>query len=274
MVNWLSLFQNIAQEIHRAAAPLLGTEQANKRISHGAGGDVTKYIDSLAEKIVIHELQAEHVSCNLISEECGVMKMGARTQDFVVLDSIDGTTNATRDIPFVSTSIAHASGPSLSDVDVALVKDLNRGVEFSACKGQHAFIDRMNTKERLTPSSTCTLEKAIVSIHLTPKGKIPMLINSLYSIVSQAYKIRNLGSTALEICYVASGALDAFLDLGGIARVTDIAAGYLILKEAGGITATPFGVDFNLPLKVTARTSLIAVSNQKLLDELTDKLKR
>lgn len=273
MVNWLCLFQKIAREIYRAAEPLLGTEQANKRMSYGAGGDITKYIDSLAEKIVIHGLQAEQVSCILISEECGKMKIGAGTNDFVVLDSIDGTTNATRGIPFVSTSIAHAAGSHLRDVDVALVKDLNQGIEFSAIKDQHAYIDRTNHRELLIPSSTSNLEKAIVAIHLAPKEKIPMLINSTSPIVSQAHKIRYLGSTALEICYVASGALDAFLDLGGIARVTDIAASYLILKEAGGISTTLQGIELNLPLKVSARTSFISASNQNLLDELIRKLK-
>jgi myo-inositol-1(or 4)-monophosphatase len=268
VVNWLSLFQQIAQEIYHAAEPLLGSEKANERMSRGAGGDVTKYIDSLAENIVIQTLQAEQVSCILVSEECGTMRIGADTNNFVVLDSIDGTTNATRGIPFVSTSIAHASGNYLSDIDVALVKDLNQGIEFSAIKDNGAYKER----ELLRLPSVSVLERAIIAIHLTPKKKIPMLINSTSPLISQAHKIRNLGSTALEICYVASGALDAFIDLGGLARVTDIAAAYLILKEAGGISATPLGTELNLPLKVSSRASFISASTQTLLDEIIQKI--
>ena len=131
MVNWLKLFQEISKEIRKEVKPFLGSEKAREVVGRGAGGDATKYIDTLSEDVVIRMLEAQGISCILISEECGTKKICEGGCDYVVLDSIDGTTNATRNIPFVSTSIAHAKGSSLLDVDVALVKDISQDLNLS-----------------------------------------------------------------------------------------------------------------------------------------------
>jgi len=113
MTNWLQLFKEATEEVLKEIKPFLGSERANKAMGRGAGGDITKYIDRLAEETVIKTLETNNVSCTLISEECGVRKLGEECSDHVILDSIDGTTNATRSIPFVCTSIAHSKSDSL-----------------------------------------------------------------------------------------------------------------------------------------------------------------
>ena len=269
MTNWLELFQETAEEICKEVKPILGSEKAREITGIGAGGDITKYIDLLAEAIVIRNLEAKNASCTLISEECGVRKIGKCCSDYVVLDSIDGTTNATRNIPFVSTSIAHATSGFLNDVDVALVKDLYNGINFTAKKRKGAFQD----KKPLSSSTVDTLGKAIIAVDLSCQEKLPALINKILPILCKTLKIRIMGSTALEVCYVASGALDAFLDFRGRTRATDLAAAYLILQESGGIIVTPNNEDLNIPLKADARTAFLSAANKTICNEILHYLK-
>lgn len=269
MTDWLRLFQEIADEIRREAQPLFGSEKAAEAMGRGAGGDVSKYVDTLAENIVVKTLEAEKIPCMLITEESGKLKISGGGESYVVLDSIDGTTNATRDIPFVSTCLAHATGSRLSDVDVGLVKDLYQNVNFTAIKGKGAH----RAGKLLSPSTVSSLGRAIIAINLAPKEKLPELIERISPILCRSLKIRHLGSTALEVCYVASGALDVFLDPGGLTRATDLAAAYLVLKEAGGISVTSSGEKLDMSLRASARAAFISGANQALCNEILDCLK-
>jgi myo-inositol-1(or 4)-monophosphatase len=269
MIDWLNLFQEASEKVCRKVKPILGSEKAKKVMGMGAGGDLTKYIDLLAEKIVIETLEAKDASCTLISEECGLRKIGKSSGDYVILDSIDGTTNATHSIPFVSTSIAHATNGFLNSVDVALVKDLYRNTIFTAIRGKGA-----NGGGKPLKSSTIgTLGKAIIAVDLSFQDNLPTLLSQLLPILCKTLKIRTLGSTALEVCYVASGALDAFIDLRGMTRATDLAAAYLILKESGGISTKPSGEDLNMLLKADARTAFFSAANKVLSGEILQNLK-
>ena len=269
MVEWLKLFQEISEEICQKVKPILGSEKAREAMGRGAGGDIMKYIDFLAEDLVVKALETRGASCILISEECGVRKIGGSDRDYVVIDSIDGTTNATRNIPFASTSIAHASSGFLKGIDVALVKDLYRGTTFTAQKGKGA----LGEGKLLSPSTIDSLGKAIAAIDLSVQEKLPALMDRLLPLLCDTLKIRAIGSTALEVYYVASGALDAFVDLRGTTRAVDLAAAYLILKESGGTIITPSGEDLTMPLKADARTAFISAANKTLRNEILHLLK-
>ena len=80
--------------------------------------------------------------------------------------------------------------------------------------------------------------------------------------------LRHLGANALEICYVADGATDAFIDIRGKLRVTDIAASNLIILEAGGIMVTPEGTQLNAPLAATQRVAFIAAANKTIYENI------
>ena len=269
MIDWLNLFREISEEVCHKVKPILGSEKAKEVIGIGAGGDLTKYIDLLAEKIVVEKLEAKEASCTLISEECGMRKIGKTSGDYVILDSIDGTTNATHNIPFVSTSIEHATNGFLNSVDIALVKDLYQNTVFTAIRGKGAN----GGGKPLKPSTIDALGKAIIAVDLSFQDNLPTLLNRLLPILCKSLKIRILGSTALEMCYVASGALDAFIDLRGMTRAPDLAAAYLILKESGGTVTKPSGEDLNIPLKADARTAFFSAANKSLSGEILKNLK-
>ncbi len=271
VVDWLRLFKDTAWKIRNRVTPLFGHESAGTTYSKGAGGDVSTAIDLLAEETVIETLEDHEVSCVLVSEECGVKRLGTgESRGYVIIDGVDGTTNAVHGLPFVATSLAYAEGPRLQDVQVGLVMDLTRSLIFHAVKKKGAF----RGATRLKTSSVINLEDAIISFEVGQPRNRERQVQKLRNILAHAKKIRILGSTALELCYTAAGTLDAFIDVRGYARATDLAAANLILAEAGGLSVTPAGCTLNLPLKATATTALLAAANSRLCKNLRKRLSR
>jgi len=269
MMDWLSLFTEMATAIRKEVRPLFGTAKAQETRGRGAGGDVAHSVDTAAEDVVIGRLESEHIPCILVSEEAGTRRINGGGTDHVVLDPIDGTTNAVRYIPFSSTSMAHATGPLLRDVDVGLVMDLYSGMLFTAKKDAGACLDG----SRVSTSRVVDLGEAMISLELTYPKRVRVLTQTLLPLMERTLKLRHLGSTALEIAYVASGALDAFVDLRGLTRSVDLAAASLIAREAGGVVVTPNGEELDMELKATARTSLIASGNSLLIAKILELLK-
>lgn len=269
MTDWLNTLKACSQKIRKEVLPLFGSADAAIGFGRGAGGDIMKKIDLSAEKALIDTLQDSGASCTLISEESGVKKIGSQPSNFyVTTDPVDGTTNAVRGIPFIATSIAVSKAPYLKDVEVALVSDLIHDITYTAKRGYGAF----KNENRIQAPSTSTLEKAVIGFDLSTVEK-KEFITSLIMVLGKTKHLRHLGANALELCYVADGITDAFIDLRGKLRVTDIAGAYLILREAGGIMVTLEGKELNAPLTTTQRVSFIAAANT-LLYETIKKLLR
>lgn len=269
MVDWLTVLKACAKSMKRQVRPLFGSAQAKQGYGIGAGGDVKKQIDLAAENALVQTLQKHNVSCTLISEESGVMRIGESPSEFfVVADPVDGTANAIRGLPFVNISLAVSRKPMLSDVNVALVADVLRDVTYVAEKGKGAYKGR----KRIKPSDTQRLEEAMVGVDFST-FKTPQLVNRLVRILERTRHLRHLGANALEICYVADGTSDAFIDIRGKLRITDIAAAYLILLEAGGIITTAEGGRLDAPLDPKQRVSFIAAANRQMHDVITNWLR-
>jgi len=230
----------------------------------GAGGDTMKKIDLVAEKALIDVLEEHKVSCTLISEETGTRKIGPQPSEFyVTTDPVDGTTNAVRGIPFMATAIAVSKAPYLKDVKTALVSDIFHNVTYTAQRDQGAF----RNGEKIQPSQTSSLEEAVVGVDFNTL-RLGELVAKLEEVLIRTRHLRHLGANALEICYVADGAIDAFIDIRGKLRVTDVAASYLILLEAGGIMVTPEGNQLNVPLAATQRVAFVAAANKRIYENI------
>jgi myo-inositol-1(or 4)-monophosphatase len=263
-VGWLSLLDACSQRIRRRVLELFGSAEARVALGLGAGGDVMKKIDAVAEEALIETLQDHGVSCTLVSEEAGVRKIGSQPSEFyLTADPVDGTTNAVRGLPFMATSLAVSSAPYLRDVNVALVTDLFHGVTYTAERGGGALKDG----KKINPSSISSLEEAVVGVDFN-SFKSEKLAALFAALVGRVRHLRHLGANALEICYVADGTTDAFIDLRNRLRVTDAAAARLILKEAGGLMLTPECLEVDAPLSPTQRISFIAAANTKIYGEI------
>jgi len=241
-----------------------GSADAAIEFGTGAGGDVMKKIDLVAEKALIDVLEDHETSCTIISEETGTKKIGPQPSEFyLTTDPLDGTTNAVRGLPFMATSIAVSRVPYLHDVETALVSDLFHNITYTAQRDQGAYRNGKRTK----PSMTSFLEEAVVGVDFNTL-RIGELVASLEGVLMKTRNLRHLGANALEICYVADGTTDAFIDIRGKLRVTDVAAAYLILLEAGGIMVTPEGTELSVPLAATQRVSFVAAANTKLYETI------
>jgi len=264
LTDWLSILENCSLHMKKAILDLLGSVEAEAGFGIGAGGDVIKRIDLAAENALIQTLRDYDVSCTLVSEEAGTKKIGSSPSNFyLIADPLDGTTNAIRGVPFMVISLAVSNGPFLRDVKTALVCDPVHDVIYTAEQGEGAFRDH----ERIYPSSTAALEEAVIGVDFNSL-KMRELMPKLIPLLERIKHLRHFGADALELCYVADSKTDAFIDIGGKLRVTDIAAAYLILREAEGIIVTPEGKELNAPLDASQRVAFIAAANKTIYDEI------
>ncbi len=188
-------------------------------LGQGEGGDDTTAIDAEVERVVLARLRPLGVT--VVSEEAGIIDGDSTV---VVVDPIDGSLNAKRGIPFFALSIAVADGDRMGDVHFAFVHDLGSGEEWTARRGEGAWLDG----ERLGA--------------VRPKERIEILNfeATLTSLVAEraaafagiAHRLRVMGSLALSLCHLAAGRVDGVCSLKE-ARAVDIAAAQLLCREVG-----------------------------------------
>jgi myo-inositol-1(or 4)-monophosphatase len=260
-INWLQILVHCKNCIQEQIAPLLETlSKPQPDLGVGAGGDPIREIDLAAEQALVNTLREHEISFTLISEESGVKEYGKNPNEcYLTTDPIDGTTNLMRGVPFYATSMAISTEPSLREVHTALVADLFHGMTYTAQKGNGAH----RNEQKIAPSSNASLEEAVIGIDLN-SYKVEKIIPRLTALIQKTKHIRHFGANALELCYVADGTTDAFIDIRGKLRATDIAAAWLIINEAGAIMTTPDGKPLNAKLDPTQKVEFIAAGNHKM----------
>jgi len=255
----IDVLKQACRQVYVRTRGLAGTARASKQMGRGAGGDLSRKIDLLAEKTVIDIILKHGIDATVIGEECGMIE--GRGGGYVVMDAIDGTTNAIRGIPFYCCSIAFAIDFQLSAITDAAIIDLARGELYYASKGKGSFLNgkRISAKKESPPDPT---------IGINISGIKPSVVNRLAPIIAATDHTRQFGANALEMCFLARGHLDAYVDLRDKIRPTDIAAGYLIAKEAGAKVYSAAGSDLESDLDVKKRLSYVAVANDGMRNRL------
>jgi len=259
----IDFLKSMALAIYDKISPILGSKQSAKKYQRGAGGDISMHIDLIAEQVVLDCLKRESVDVLLISEEVGEKYIGnkseaIKTKQKMIVDPVDGSNNAIRGIPFCSTSIAYARGDTTDDLNKAVVIDLNTKDIFWAEKGKGAYFN----DERIYVSDNDISKNCILELNF-PMRKILEELKRYSLIINKFYRIRVMGSTALSLCQIAKGSVDAFVDLVENSRLVDTAAGMLILREAGGKIFSKDGNNFNAKLSIDSKFPFVA-SNAKL----------
>jgi len=259
--DWHEILFQCKNNVKISIHPYLATiREPQPELGIGAGGDAMKPMDLAAEKAIIDTLREFDVSFTLISEESGVKKFGdAAGGCFVTIDPIDGSTNFMHGLPFYCCSIAVSTKRTLNDVYAGLVTDLAHDITYMAFEGKGAYRDG----KKIVTSKTSSLEEAVIGLDLNTY-KVKEIILKLTDLIAKTKHIRHFGANALELCYVANGLTDAFVDIRGKLRTTDVAAGFLILKEAGGIVTTPENQQFNVELDPKQTMSFIASGNLEI----------
>ncbi|MBI5098964.1 MAG: hypothetical protein HZB30_06960 [Nitrospirae bacterium] len=228
----------------RKAAPL----------GKGAGGDTTHPIDKKAEDIVIEEAEKLKLPLTIVSEECGVRDIrGGGVK--LLLDPIDGSRNALSGIPLFSTSIAIVDGDTIGNTSLGYIINLISGDEFWAIKGGGSFMNGTTVKTQRDNAF-----KVLAYEAQTPKVDIPVIM----PLISMFSRARCFGSTALDLAFLAQGAISLFV-VPSHSRSFDFAAGYLITKEAGGIVTDLNGGEIeDIGISVKKTTSILASGNTEL----------
>ncbi len=263
----IDLLKQIAVNVYDAIHPILGTKKAAEKSQRGAGGDVSMQIDLIAENIVIDTLENGNVNILLISEELGERYIGnkekaIKSQNVLIIDPVDGSNNAVRGIPYCSISIAYAIGRTINDIKKAVILDLNTKDIYWAIKGEGAYLNNNEIHvSDLDISDSCFFELNL------PMKNFFKHIDNLKPIFKRFYRIRILGSSALTLCQLAKGSMEAFVNLRETNRLVDVAAGFLILKEAGGEAFSLNGSKIEGDLSIYLKFPFIA-SNKKLVSFL------
>ena len=264
MTPWLELCRAAVDDVRGVLARLPTREEREPVVGAGKGGDETTVIDAEAEAAILARLERLHadegLDFHLVSEELGERVYGLKPETVVVVDPIDGSLNAKRNIPYFSLSIAVAEGATMKDVVFGFVHDFGSGEEWTATRGEGAFL----SGERL--GSVGPKDKIeVLALEATVAASIA---DKAVAFAPLAHRLRVMGSLALSLCYLAAGRVDAVCSLKE-ARAVDIAAAQLLLREVGipiiFIDAGPFDAG---PLDTVARSPVAAAGTQELCEQL------
>jgi myo-inositol-1(or 4)-monophosphatase len=266
--DWLGAARAAARELQEALAAAPTTvERERETGTRGEGGDRTLEIDAAAEQAVFRRLEALHADGHrfvAFSEERGRVDFGGGPVR-VVIDPLDGSKNAKRGLPHHALSLAVADGPTMADVRFGFVHDFGAGEEWTATLGGGA---RLNG-QALDPD----VEERRVG------GKIELLgiesadprwvRDSAEALAGAAHRLRAIGAIAVSLCQVAAARLDGMVTLRRC-RAVDVAAGQLIVREAGGVIAFPRCSDpLGAPLEQPTPVSpIVAARSEAALREL------
>jgi myo-inositol-1(or 4)-monophosphatase len=269
-VKIIDVLKYACMQVREETKDLIGTKEGNKKLGTGAGGDTSRKIDLVAERAVIGTLKRHSLNPTIIGEECGRIE----GQDgFLIMDAIDGTTNAIRNIPFYCCSLAYAIDFKLSSVVDATIIDLVSGDLYYASKNKGAYLNgkKIEVRKQSNGSARAQRNKDLM-VGMNISGVSEEIITRLSKVISRANHTRHFGANALELCYFARGFMDAYIDLRGKIRSTDMAAAYLIVKESRGKIYSPEGSDLDSELGVKSTMSFLAVVDENMFNKFANDL--
>ena len=209
--------------------------------------DFVSNADIKAEKIIIEELNKSKKNYSIICEESG-NKINDDKNNFWIIDPIDGTNNFLHGIPHFAITIALKSN-----------NEIVSGITYDPIKDEMFYAEKNNgsyfNNQRIRVSKKNNLENCLFGTGDNGIKEVK---------VKKNIKIRNFGSSALDMAYVASGRLDGYFQKN--LHIWDIAAGILLVKEAGGIVND---IDMSKDENINVLASSTEI-NEKLIQNLTN----
>jgi myo-inositol-1(or 4)-monophosphatase len=239
----------------KAGQFLLEGLNQKKTISYKGQVDLVTAYDKKSEEIIFEELSRHFPDFSFMAEE--VINRDNKSDYCWVVDPLDGTTNFAHGLPIFCVSVALTFR---GEVVAGVVFDPTRQEMFMAGQGGGAFLNG----RPIRVSRTEELDKSLLAtgfpydVRTSPNNNLDHF--SRFAVRAQA--VRRCGSAALDLCYVACGRFDGFWEMK--LKPWDLAAGSLIVREAGGITTDFQGQPFTL------RHSDIVASNGLIHKEMLD----
>mgnify|MGYP002777355986 CR=1 FL=1 len=193
----------------------------------GHHSNLVSYVDKETEKMLVKELQLLIPEAGFITEEATIKQ---EKKDYCwIIDPLDGTTNFMHDLPLYSVSIGLMHK---DEVVSGVIYDVMHNETFSAWKGGGAYC---NTKKiKSSPATTLTQTLLATGFPYYKFEKMEEYLNILKELMKHCQGLRRCGSAAIDLAWVAAGRFDGYFEFN--INAWDIAAGCLIVEEAGGIT--------------------------------------
>jgi myo-inositol-1(or 4)-monophosphatase len=222
-----------------------------------ARNEFVTQVDHAAEAAIIDSIRERYPDHGFLAEESG---RHPGDECVWIIDPLDGTTNFVHGFPVFSVSIALQVRGQL---EVGVVYDPCRQELFTAIRGGGAQLDG----RRVRVSGWSALEGSLIGTGFPYRSNLtwlPQYMAMLQAVMENTAGVRRPGSAALDLCYVAAGRLDGFWEFG--LNAWDIAAGSLMIREAGGVigSLTP-GADFLETGNIIAGSPKVYEALQKLL---------
>jgi myo-inositol-1(or 4)-monophosphatase len=266
--DWLTACRTAAQGLREV---LVEHPTSRERVvetgDRGEGGDRTLVIDQQAEDAVFAQLDAMHAAgarFTAISEERGIVDYGGEDVR-VVIDPLDGSLNAKRGMRSYALSIAVADGPTMADVVFGYVYDFGYGEEWTARRGEGAFLDG---KQILDPPPERRTSDGRLELITIESSDPQYMAPAMEGLVEHVHRVRAIGSIAISCCQVAAGRAEGMVTLWRT-RAVDVAAAQLIVREAGGLVVFPaFEEPLGAPLDLAPHSAVVAARSADGLQRL------
>jgi myo-inositol-1(or 4)-monophosphatase len=233
----LASYLETAVEIAREASALL-RDFAGRHIGFELKGehDLVTAADRASEKLVVERLRAHYPSHSIVGEEGGEY---AGSSDFRwYVDPLDGTTNFAHGFPVYNVTLALEQ---YGELVAGVIADPTRDEIFTAERGSGAFLNGT----RIRVSNVKRLEEALVATGFPSRRRHQNVnVHFFYQLAMLSHGVRRPGAAALDLAYVACGRLDLFWEFH--LHPWDMAAGILIVREAGGLCSDMFGAPADL----------------------------
>lgn len=236
-----------------------GTVQAHQIVEKDINSLVS-YVDQQAELKLIEGLSKIIPSSKFITEE-DMAQNESDSQWTWIIDPLDGTTNFLNGIPFFSVSVALYQNDQAT---IGLVQEVMHDEQFYAQKGKGAFLN----EQKIRVSSQTELSKSIIATGFPYRNEYDSKahVDLINYWLLHTRGIRRFGSAALDLCYVAAGRFQAYYE--SMLNPWDIAAGALIVEEAGGVVCNYKGGLFN------AHEGEVIATNKDLQSHVLVNIKR
>ena len=209
-------------------------EVENLQVSVKGPGDFVTAADRKAEKTLHDELARARPGYGFIMEESGQIEGSDKSHTWFI-DPLDGTTNFLHGLPIFAISIGLARE---GEIVAGVIHNPATGDLFIAEKGQGAY----HNNRRLRVAARSGLADCLIGCGVPHLGKVkehPRFMTDLAAVMAKAGNVRRLGAASLDLCYVASGSYDGFWERN--LQAWDIAAGIIMIKEAGGFVTDADG---------------------------------
>jgi|TARA_B110000003_G_scaffold222356_1_gene222509 myo-inositol-1(or 4)-monophosphatase len=221
---------NVAVKAARRAGSIItraSEDISSLTISDKGFNDFVSEVDLASEKEIIRVLKSAYPDHAFLGEESGLTH---QAENVWIIDPLDGTTNFLHGFPQYCISIALEQK---GEITQAVIYDPNRNDLFTATKGQGAYLNQ----RRMRVSSKSKLNESILGTGFPFRDfeHLPVYLKILEEVIRGTSGIRRPGSAALDLAYVAAGWFDGFFEIN--LSKWDIAAGGLLVMEAGGIVS-------------------------------------